>query len=99
MKEYIAHFMNPKIAPVCNLYVCRYLLAGFVPGILHAQDGLNIGTNSADMYGFSHIQHMLRTFPAVFSGMRSFPFIKESVSAKISGEVEWSKIHQSTLSN
>jgi hypothetical protein len=31
--------------------------------------------------------------------MRSFPFIKEFVSAKISGEVEWSKIHQSTLSN
>jgi predicted TIM-barrel fold metal-dependent hydrolase len=38
------------------------------------------------MYGYKHIERVLRTFPGVFTGIGEFSIHKEFVSAKISGE-------------
>jgi hypothetical protein len=49
-------------------------------------DPMITGFNPADMYGYKHIERVLRTFPGVFTGIGEFSIHKEFVSAKISGE-------------
>jgi predicted TIM-barrel fold metal-dependent hydrolase len=50
-------------------------------------DPMIIGFNPADMYGYKHIERVLRTFPGVFTGIGEFSIHKEFVSSKVSGEV------------
>jgi len=50
-------------------------------------DPMITGFNPADMYGWKHIERVLRTFPGVFTGIGEFSIHKEFVSAKVAGEV------------
>jgi len=49
-------------------------------------DPMITGFNPADMYAVDHIRRVLKTFPAVFTGIGEFSIHKEFVSSKISGE-------------
>ena len=50
-------------------------------------DPMITGFNPADMYGWKHIQRVLKTFPGVFTGIGEFSIHKEFVSSKVAGEV------------
>jgi hypothetical protein len=50
-------------------------------------DPMITGFNPADMYGYKHIERVLRMYPGVFTGIGEFTIHKEFVSSKVTGEV------------